>query len=215
MWRACSREVGWEPRWSPWPSWRSRTARPSMDSGRARGFIGSSSRFGAQACPRCRSVGRAWSTARSPAPWTCFKRIALKIERLRIDAFGQFHSFDRELGAGLNVFYGPNEAGKSTLLAFIRAVLFGFPKRGEPVRYEPDRGTIGGELLLKTAAVGFWVRRSGSRRSEGGLLLRSLERERLPPSRLNESLCALSRELFCQVFAFALHELSSFEELAS
>ncbi len=139
----------------------------------------------------------------------------MKIERLRIDAFGQFHSFERELGAGLNVFHGPNEAGKSTLLAFIRAVLFGFSKRGEPARYEPDRGTIGGELLVKTAAGAFWVRRSGSRRSEGELLLRSQEGERLPPSRLNEALCAISRELFCQVFAFGLHELSSFEELAS
>ncbi len=139
----------------------------------------------------------------------------MKIERLRIDAFGQFHSFERELGAGLNVFHGPNEAGKSTLLAFIRAVLFGFSKRGMPARYEPDRGTIGGELLVKTAPGAFWVRRSGSRRSEGELLLRSQEGERLPPSRLNEALCAISRELFCQVFAFGLHELSSFEELAS
>ena len=51
----------------------------------------------------------------------------MKIRRLYIDGFGPFAG--REFGGlspGLNVFSGPNEAGKSALRAFMRAVLFGF-----------------------------------------------------------------------------------------
>ncbi len=51
----------------------------------------------------------------------------MKIRRLYIDGFGPFagREFDG-LSPGLNVFSGPNEAGKSALRAFMRAVLFGF-----------------------------------------------------------------------------------------
>ena len=52
----------------------------------------------------------------------------MRLEELYLDGFGHFHQ--RAIGpisGHITVFYGPNEAGKSTLLAFIRAVLFGFP----------------------------------------------------------------------------------------
>ena len=68
----------------------------------------------------------------------------MKIDRVRIDGFGHFESFALDLKPGLNVVFGPNEAGKSTLLAFIRAVLFGFGKRSQVDRYEPAKGPIGG-----------------------------------------------------------------------
>ena len=48
----------------------------------------------------------------------------MKIEQLSIDGFGQF--FNREFGpfdTPLTVIAGPNEAGKSTLVAFIINVL--------------------------------------------------------------------------------------------
>ena len=139
----------------------------------------------------------------------------MRIDQLRIDAFGQFQRLERELGPELNLFYGPNEAGKSTLLAFVRAVLFGFSRRGASDRYEPEGRTISGELLLNTRSGTFWARRAGSRRFHGELQLRTEDGRQLPPSRLNDALSAISRELFCQVFAFGLHELSSFEELAA
>lgn len=50
----------------------------------------------------------------------------MKLTRIRVDQFRQFRSaleIDR-LGAGLNLFTGPNEAGKSTLVAAIRAAFF-------------------------------------------------------------------------------------------
>ena len=61
----------------------------------------------------------------------------MRITGLHIDGFGRFT--DRSFGPlerPVAVFYGPNEAGKTTLLEFIRRVLFGFPdgpQQGQPI----------------------------------------------------------------------------------
>jgi hypothetical protein len=56
----------------------------------------------------------------------------MRFLRLDLIAFGAFTNaalqFTAE-GPGLNVIYGPNEAGKSTALRAVRAALFGIPDR--------------------------------------------------------------------------------------
>lgn len=44
----------------------------------------------------------------------------MRLHRLRITSFGAIESVDVEFGPGLNVLYGPNDLGKSTLVAAIR-----------------------------------------------------------------------------------------------
>ena len=44
----------------------------------------------------------------------------MKILSLHIDGFGKFHNRDISFQDGLNVVYGKNEAGKSTLHTFIK-----------------------------------------------------------------------------------------------
>ena len=47
------------------------------------------------------------------------------------------------------VFYGENEAGKSTIMAFIHGILFGFPtKQLSEFRYEPKNVKYGGKLRV-------------------------------------------------------------------
>ncbi|MBI3181325.1 MAG: AAA family ATPase [Myxococcales bacterium] len=139
----------------------------------------------------------------------------LKISGIRILGFGHFHGYELSLSPGLNLLFGENEAGKSTLLAFIRAVLFGFERRQSPQRYQPESGDFGGELELSTHFGPLRVRRQGSRRrADGELHLRGPDGEPLPESRLAEALAGVTRELFFEVFAFGLGELSSFERLA-
>ncbi|HZI14152.1 MAG TPA: AAA family ATPase, partial [Myxococcus sp.] len=138
----------------------------------------------------------------------------LRIDSLRIEGFGHFSRFTRELGPGLHLLYGPNEAGKSTMLAFLRSVLFGFEERGQPERYEPESGgPFGGELRLSTAEGPLCVRRTGGRKSKGELLVLGPDGEALPESRLRDALAHVPRELFFEVFAFRLDELSSFQRL--
>ena len=65
----------------------------------------------------------------------------MRLEELFLDGFGHFHQRAFSIEAGeATVFYGPNEAGKSTLLAFIRAVLFGYPGRRRGSHYPPLSG---------------------------------------------------------------------------
>jgi DNA repair exonuclease SbcCD ATPase subunit len=54
----------------------------------------------------------------------------VRVQRLGLQGFGRFLNFDLELGPGLNLIYGLNEAGKTTLLKFILGMLYGFKKSG-------------------------------------------------------------------------------------
>ena len=90
----------------------------------------------------------------------------MRIRGWHIEGFGIFHDLAfRGLGPGLNVFVGPNEAGKSTLLAFVRRILFGFPRRGgKDPWYPPLRGgRHGGRLFLEVAEGELIVERSAGR----------------------------------------------------
>ena len=49
----------------------------------------------------------------------------MQIRELHIDGFGIFHNaLIKEFRPGINVIFGPNEYGKTTLLEFIRKVNF-------------------------------------------------------------------------------------------
>ena len=83
----------------------------------------------------------------------------MKLLNLHISGFGKFHNQDVTFTDGLNVVYGKNEAGKSTLHTFIRGMLFGIEKqRGRASKndlynkYEPwaGSGTYEGWLRLES-----------------------------------------------------------------
>lgn len=73
----------------------------------------------------------------------------MRLSRLILAAFGRFRGLELELVGGLNVIYGPNEAGKTTVHKFIEGMLFGFKrpylKRRQPApelgRFRPWAGT--------------------------------------------------------------------------
>ncbi len=139
----------------------------------------------------------------------------MRVDGLEVHGFGHFSELELQLQPGLNVIHGENEAGKSTLLAFIRAGLFGFGRQ-EP-RFEPSQGVHGGTLWLQTAGGKVMgVRRTWKRASklEGDLQLLGAHKEPLPPSLLQETLSGVGRDLFCQLFAFGLDELADFNKLA-
>lgn len=60
----------------------------------------------------------------------------MKIRKLDINGFGKFENRQFLLKPGMNVFYGCNEAGKSTLQSFIRGMFFGL-KGGRRVKDGP------------------------------------------------------------------------------
>lgn len=75
----------------------------------------------------------------------------MRITNLTVDGFGVWHGLElRDLSEQLNVVYGPNEAGKTTLMQFVRSMFFGFsPERR--ARYLPplDGGRPGGTVFVR------------------------------------------------------------------
>ncbi|MDO5660818.1 MAG: AAA family ATPase, partial [Staphylococcus xylosus] len=74
----------------------------------------------------------------------------MKIKSLEIYGYGKFIQRKIEFDESFTEIYGENEAGKSTVQAFIHSILFGFPtkKENEP-RLEPRLGNqYGGKLTL-------------------------------------------------------------------
>ena len=93
----------------------------------------------------------------------------MRIETIHIDGFGVWNDKTwGPLNPGLNVFHGPNETGKSTLMAYIRAMFFGFEKRGTPKRYEPLKGgSHGGHLDLVVGDTPIRLERKPGRHVRG------------------------------------------------
>ena len=81
----------------------------------------------------------------------------MKIEEINIDGFGKFHKYHCQTSGKLEVFYGKNESGKTTLRKFMIAMLFGLEKsRGlaarydDFTRYQPVNGGIyGGSMIFE------------------------------------------------------------------
>ena len=73
----------------------------------------------------------------------------MRLEQLHLVNFGRFIDHTILIPPGqVAVFLGPNEAGKSTLLAFIRAILFGFPTQYSAQHYPSLSRGAGGRINL-------------------------------------------------------------------
>ncbi|SUB74723.1 ATP-binding protein [Peptoniphilus indolicus] len=62
----------------------------------------------------------------------------MKIEELNLQAFGKFKNKQIELKDGINLIYGENESGKSTIFKFIEGIFYGFAKSGVQRRTTSD-----------------------------------------------------------------------------
>ncbi len=92
----------------------------------------------------------------------------MKLLDLHINGFGKFHNKSMTFQDGLNVVYGKNEAGKSTLHTFIRGMLFGIEKsRGRASKndlyskYEPweDSANYQGRLRFQSGGSIYRIER--------------------------------------------------------
>lgn len=74
----------------------------------------------------------------------------MTINEIYIKNFGKLSSFKLTAHEGVNIIYGPNEAGKTTVMAFIRAMLYGAGRAESRRKYEPwNGGRMGGTLVFE------------------------------------------------------------------
>lgn len=64
----------------------------------------------------------------------------MQIQKLIINEYGSFKNREFTLNGGMNVIEGDNESGKSTVLSFIRFMLYGMPRKSANTVTERDRG---------------------------------------------------------------------------
>src|SRR3989475_8647870 len=138
----------------------------------------------------------------------------MRIENIHVDGLGVWN--DKTLGPiepQLNVFLGPNETGKSTLMAFIRSMLFGFEKRGSPKRYEPvNGGSHGGWVDLVRGGTHLRIERKPGRHARGTVAVYAGDTAS-DESALERLLGGTTKTLYHNVFAFGLEELEQFHTL--
>ena len=79
----------------------------------------------------------------------------MKINKIYISAFGGLKDFTLELNDGFNVIHGQNEDGKTTVMAFIKAMFYGTGGKVKSLensiraRYTPwDNSAMGGRIYF-------------------------------------------------------------------
>lgn len=99
----------------------------------------------------------------------------LQITRMELVGFGQFRGRTIRFGEGLNLVEGENEAGKSTLQAFLTGMFYGFFQpaarrrsyTSHQERYKPwDGGSYRGVLVCRCGERVFRIERSFDRENE-------------------------------------------------
>jgi uncharacterized protein YhaN len=128
----------------------------------------------------------------------------VRLLSLELEKFGAFESlriaFRPE--ARLHVVYGPNEAGKSTALAAVGALLFGVPERTPYASRFPGQLRIGAEIVAADGrSLKFW-RRKGRKNT-----LLSDSGSPLPDDALAPFLGGLSQEVFERSFGLDANRL--------
>jgi uncharacterized protein YhaN len=142
----------------------------------------------------------------------------MRIKKIEIDGFGVWNGLQLdELADQTTVVYGCNEAGKTTLMQFIRAVIYGFtPERRK--RYLPPvhGGAPGGRLRLANEFGSFQVHRYDSPddppENLGRVEIIDDRDEPRDPAHLEVLLADIDEPTYSNVFAVGLKEI---QELGS
>ena len=136
------------------------------------------------------------------------------IKNILTQGFGVFNGEEiKNLKRGVNIIEGKNEAGKSTLLNFIRYTLFGYPSRSADQCPPLNGGKHGGRIIatLSSGEDVVFERDGGSKggktklRYKGEEIINSGEWQRL--------LGNANAQLFRNVFGISIDELSALNHL--
>ncbi|MDZ4848858.1 MAG: AAA family ATPase [Pirellulaceae bacterium] len=142
----------------------------------------------------------------------------MKIKDIQIDGFGVWSGLSVDsLPDGMTVFYGPNEAGKTTLMQFLRTMFYGFtPERRQ--RYLPPvfGGKPGGAMRVTGPGGGYEI----TRRTQiddpsliGQVAVTSSDGVTQGQHRLTTLLGSIDESIFTNVFAIGLRELQELSTL--
>ncbi len=141
----------------------------------------------------------------------------MRLTEVNIDRFGVWRDLNVPLNeSGVNVFYGPNEAGKSTFMRFVRGVLYGFPpqsgRNGHATGSQTDApGNAQGALHIIHEGREHIIRREARGGERGRAQFDELAWGTASEARIRQVVGDTSESLYENIFAIGLSEL---QELA-
>lgn len=138
----------------------------------------------------------------------------MKITAIDVERFGVWNRFRLPLNdGGLTVFYGPNEAGKTTLMRFVRGVLYGYrPEEGLRRQGRTRYALQSGALDVEHNRIAFDIRRISQGTGPGLVAVGGVEPGPAAEHLLEELLSETDASVFESVYALGLQEL---QELAT
>lgn len=139
----------------------------------------------------------------------------MRILSFHIDGFGFFNNVEcAGLSPQVNIFFGNNEAGKSTCLDFFRTMLAGYPEKSKKLRscMPLKGGQPGGSLLLECGKPAQEVRLYRSTPEYGGLRLHEVSGGALHGEFLEKLFSGISARTYRRIFGFGLEELENWDQ---
>lgn len=140
----------------------------------------------------------------------------IKLQQLHIYGFGKHINKTIQLEDGMNIFYGENEAGKTTIQQFILQIFFGFPQKNSTLaRYEPKAGTrFGGQIDFLHSKYGECSVERVKGKASGDITVRLADGTVGQEELLAKVLYGYTRADFEAIFSFSLHELQGIERMS-
>ena len=131
----------------------------------------------------------------------------MKIKKISVASFGNIKDRNFFLSDGLNVIYGNNESGKSTLFAFIRYMLYSFHGRKtsssltQEEKYMPwDNTSACGSMDFETMGQTYTVSRSAGIKKEGKVINSVTGESSFDGSPLGEQIYSLNESAFLRTY---------------
>jgi uncharacterized protein YhaN len=135
-----------------------------------------------------------------------------------IKGFGIYENVEvKGLSSGMNLYIGENEAGKSTLLSFIRDVLFGFETgRSQYNSYKPlGNAEHGGRISLVTDRdQKKYVIERGPGRATGNAVVTLPDGTHKGEEVIPELLPGITKDVYRSIYGFSLDELQDIGSLS-
>ncbi|GKV57076.1 hypothetical protein NCCP2222_30230 [Sporosarcina sp. NCCP-2222] len=137
------------------------------------------------------------------------------IRKLVIYGFGKHENVTIDLQDGINVLYGHNEAGKTTIQQFLLHILFGFPQKNHVLqRYEPKTGgKYGGQVHFDDPEWGSCIVERVRGKSAGTVTVLFEDGSTGGEEALQQLLRHYDRSSFESIFSFSLLQLQGFEKM--
>lgn len=139
----------------------------------------------------------------------------MKIIEIHIYGYGKLENIIINNINQHQVFFGENEAGKSTIMSFIHSILFGFPtKQQNELRYEPKYHTkYGGKLMIRLPAEGLVMIERVKGKATGDVIVKLEDGTIGGEELLNQLLKKMDKSMYQAIYSFNLQGLQNIHQI--